>query len=220
MLLLIGCGRSTEEPPGTSDEMWSESKTGEVLEVYVEDGRVYTAEYKYEIPELQGYDELEEGKHYKLTADVTYLNGGVAGYVDYPQIDRVISIEEIPSEESSGDTRLLLSINGEDVEVAWENNQAVEDLITLAKNQPYEIKLSKYSDFEQVGPIGDNLSSDDEQMTTEPGDIVLYSGDQLVIFYGSNTWAYTKLGHIEDKSAEELTELLGNDDVTTKLSVR
>lgn len=96
--MVAGCSGSKKSPLESSDEMWSESKNGAVLEVYVEDGRVYTTEYKYELPELQAYEEFEEGKHYKVTADVTFLNGGVAGYVDYPQIDQVISIEEIESD--------------------------------------------------------------------------------------------------------------------------
>ncbi|MBP3277822.1 MAG: hypothetical protein J6M44_02575, partial [Butyrivibrio sp.] len=52
--------------------------------------------------------------------------------------------------------------------------------------------------------------------TTEPGDIVLYSGNQIVVFYGSNSWAYTRLGHV-DLSEDELTQILGNGDVTLVL---
>ena len=53
-------------------------------------------------------------------------------------------------------------------------------------------------------------------MTAQPGDIMLYSGDQLVVFYGSNSWSYTRLGHITDRSAEELKALLGQEDVTVR----
>ena len=77
--------------------------------------------------------------------------------------------------------------------------------------------MSRYGGFEQVGSIGTTLPSNDVQMTTSPGDIVLYSSNQLVVFYGSNSWAYTKLGHIENMSEEELTELLSNSDVTIKI---
>ena len=61
-----------------------------------------------------------------------------------------------------------------------------------------------------------SLPRSDEQTTTDYGDIVLYSGDQIVVFYGSNSWAYTRLGHI-DMTQEELTELLGNGDVEITL---
>ena len=130
------------------------------------------------------------------------------------------TVEPPETEEAvSSDTKLTLSIDGETVEVAWEDNDAVEELKALVADQPYVINLSKYNDFEQVGPIGKSLTSNDEQMTTEPGDVVLYSGDQMVIFYGSNSWAYTKLGHITDKSEEELKDLLGKDNVTVSVSI-
>ena len=101
-LILVGCGETSEEnktdyPPGTTDELYSESRSDVEIEVFKQEGRVYTVDSEYEITELSGDPELADGKHYKLTADVTFLNGGVAGYVDYPQIDRIISIEEIPS---------------------------------------------------------------------------------------------------------------------------
>ena len=75
------------------------------------------------------------------------------------------------------------------------------------------IQMSMYGGFEQVGSIGQSLPRNDAQTTTQAGDIVLYSGSQIVVFYGSNAWAYTRLGHIHDKSAQELTELLSNGDV-------
>ena len=74
-----------------------------------------------------------------------------------------------------------------------------------------------YGGFEQVGSLGSDLPASDEQTTTEAGDIVLYSGNQIVVFYGSNTWAYTRLGHITDKSPQELEELLGNGDTTISI---
>ena len=75
-----------------------------------------------------------------------------------------------------------------------------------------------YGDFEQVGSLGADITSDDVQMTTEPGDIVLYNGNQIVIFYGSNSWAYTKLGKL-NASQEELESMLANGDVEVFLSL-
>ena len=79
--------------------------------------------------------------------------------------------------------------------------------------------MSMYGGFEQVGPIGKDLPREDRQTTTQAGDIVLYSGNQLVIFYGSNSWAYTRLGKIVDKSASKLTELLGSGDAAVTLTM-
>jgi hypothetical protein len=80
--------------------------------------------------------------------------------------------------------------------------------------------MSMYGGFEQVGSIGQDLPSADGQMTTQAGDVVLYSANQIVVFYGSNSWAYTRLGHIVDKSDQELAELLGSGDVSITINVK
>ena len=92
-------------------------------------------------------------------------------------------------------------------------------LMELAEEGPVTIQMSMYGGFEQVGPIGTSLPRNDVQTTTESGDIVLYSGNQIVVFYGSNSWAYTRLGHITDQDSEGLTALLGNGAVTLTISV-
>ena len=70
-----------------------------------------------------------------------------------------------------------------------------------------------YDGFEQVGPIGQDIVRDDKQTDTETGDIVLYAGNQIVVFYGNNSWAYTRLGHI-DLTKLEMEQLLGHGAVT------
>ena len=114
---------------------------------------------------------------------------------------------------------LALYINGSRVEVDWEDNEAVAVLKEKVTEGAIEIDMSMYGGFEQVGPFGFSLPRNDTRITTEPGDIVLYSGDQIVVFYGSNTWAYTKLGHITDKDAADLKELLGNGNVVLAISL-
>ena len=73
-----------------------------------------------------------------------------------------------------------------------------------------------YGGFEQVGSIGQSIVRNDRQTDTHYGDIVLYSGNQIVIFYGSNSWAYTRLGHV-NLSQQEMRNLLGNGDVSITL---
>jgi hypothetical protein len=114
---------------------------------------------------------------------------------------------------------LKMKIADKEVNVEWENNESVEALKKLVKEKPLTIQMSMYGGFEQVGPIGTSLPRNDAQTTTSAGDIVLYSGNQLVVFYGSNSWAYTRLGHITDKDVAELTDLLGNGDVTITISL-
>ena len=114
---------------------------------------------------------------------------------------------------------ILMKIDDEIVTVAWEDNEAVAALMENLREQPLSIQMSMYGGFEQVGSFGTNLPRDDKQTTTQAGDIVLYSGNQMVVFYGSNSWAYTRLGKITDKSAGELKKMLGNGNVTITLEL-
>ena len=112
---------------------------------------------------------------------------------------------------------MVMTINDTKVDVTWENNVSVAELKELAEDE-LTISMSMYGGFEQVGPIGKSITRDDKQTTTSAGDIVLYSGNQLVVFYGSNSWAYTRLGKI-NLNEKELKNLLSNGDVTITLSM-
>ena len=125
--------------------------------------------------------------------------------------------EDITTEEGENDMQMM--IGETPVTVAWEDNASVEALKTLAM-EGIAIEMSMYGGFEQVGSIGQSLPRDDRQTTTTSGNIVLYSGNQLVVFYGSNSWAYTRLGHITDQTPEQMKALLGSGDVTITLSVK
>lgn len=113
---------------------------------------------------------------------------------------------------------LFLKIGNTEVNVNWFGNDSVSALKKLAKDSLI-IEMHMYGGFEQVGSLGSAITSADKKITTNPGDIVLYSSDQIVIFYDSNTWAYTKLGHI-NLSKNELADLLGNGDVTITISLK
>ena len=117
----------------------------------------------------------------------------------YPD-DSTVSEEERPM--------LQLTIGSTPVPVTWEDNESVQALQELARGDGMSVQMSMYGGFEQVGPLGQSLPRNDVHTTTDYGDIVLYSGDQIVIFYGSNSWSYTRLGHA-DLSRAEMTELLG-----------
>ena len=121
--------------------------------------------------------------------------------------------------ERTVEKMLQMKIGGTAVRVNWENNRSVEALKALCESGPLVIQMSMYGGFEQVGPIGSRLPSDDVQTTTSAGDIVLYSSNQIVVFYGSNSWAYTRLGHITDRDAAGMAALLGNGNVTITISM-
>ncbi|MBE5838419.1 cyclophilin-like fold protein [Butyrivibrio sp.] len=126
--------------------------------------------------------------------------------------------DESVDDEAIGDSTMIMTIGDTKVNVDWEDNQAVEALRDMAKDGDITIQMSMYGDFEQVGSIGQSLPRDDKQTTTSSGDIVLYSGNQMVVFYGSNSWSYTRLGHISDKDEAEMADLLSNGDVTITIS--
>ena len=119
--------------------------------------------------------------------------------------------------EETSEQSIVFKINDSIVDVFWMDNDSVEALRKLAKDG-LTIKMSIYGDFEQVGSLGTTIPSNDERITTMPGDICLYQSNQIVVFYGSNTWEYTKLGHIS-MGKLELIDLLGDSDVTVTISL-
>ena len=160
-----------------------------------------------------------------LTVCLLYGCGGTSEGPDKLTEDGAVTADAAKEQpgESTAETdktemekTLHLYIDGAEAGVEWENSITVDALKKLASSSPLKIRTSAYGGFEQVGPLGVRLPSEDSRMTTRNGDIVLYSGDQIVIFYGSNTWSYTKLGHIS-LPAEELTEMLKKDSVDITL---
>jgi len=125
--------------------------------------------------------------------------------------------EDLHMETEIMKKELILKIDDMETKVRWEDNESVAALMDLTKDGLI-IEMSMYGGFEQVGDIGSVLPSDDRRITTSPGDIVLYSSSRIVIFYSSNTWSYTKLGHVE--LTEELSGLLSEGNVTLTLTVR
>ena len=117
--------------------------------------------------------------------------------------------ENITSEEIN----MKLIIDNKEIEVSWLNNASVKALNEI---KPIEINMNRYSNFEQVGSIGRSIISNDTNITTNPGDIVLYNSSNIVVFYGSNNWDYTKLGHI-NLSNEKLKELLDKSSIILKI---
>ena len=123
------------------------------------------------------------------------------------------------TENETKELSMKLIIGETEVPVNWEENESVTDLMKLTEENPLIINMSMYGGFEQVGSIGQSISRNDSETTTEAGDIVLYSGSNIVIFYGSNSWSYTRLGKI-DLAESELKKLLSNGDVTITISAK
>lgn len=97
------------------------------------------------------------------------------------------------------------------------DSSAAEEFRAILEKGPVTVEMSDYGSFEKVGPLGTELTTDDIQITTVPGDIMLYNGSNVVLFYGSNTWSYTPLGRVTDVAG--WTQALGAGPVTAVFSL-
>ena len=99
------------------------------------------------------------------------------------------------------------------------DNSSAEALKELLAEGPLTISMSDYASMEKVGPIGTSLPRNDEQITTGAGDIILYQGNSLVIYYDTNSWNFTRIGKINDVTQAELLEAFGDGEVTVTFSL-
>lgn len=120
-------------------------------------------------------------------------------------------------EEENSEMQMNVQVGGSTFTATLEENEAVDALVEMMEQGPVTIQMSDYSGFEKVGPLGTSLPTSNQQTTTQAGDIVLYQGNQIVMFYGSNSWSYTRLGHIDDLTGWEAA--LGSGDVTVTFSL-
>ena len=118
--------------------------------------------------------------------------------------------------EDRGSGIFYISVNDEMLTVRTENNASARALMELLEAEAITVDLHDYGNFEKVGPLGVDLPRNDGEITTVPGDVILYQGNQITIYYDENSWNFTKLGHI-DIGQEELKAILGDGDVTVLL---
>ena len=138
-----------------------------------------------------------------------------------PETQGIENFQDDSAEETSderADTEMKMYINDTEIPVMWESNPSVSALRNDLEAGDIVVTMSMYSNNEQVGSLGKTYPSNDVQTTTNNGDIVLYSSDQIVVFYGSNSWAYTRLGTM-DLSENEVVNLLSNGDVSIRLTL-
>lgn len=124
---------------------------------------------------------------------------------------------ETSNDKKDEDIIMKLYINEIEIPVTWENNVSVKELCEQVVKKDIVVEMTRYSNNEQVGPLGRRYSSNDSQMTTYNGDIVLYNNSNIVVFYGSNSWSYTKLGKM-NLTEREVIDLLSSKDVTIRIS--
>jgi len=117
--------------------------------------------------------------------------------------------------------QIKITVSGKTLPVNIESNEATKALVAALREASITFEAHDYGGFEKVGPLGRSLPTSDTQITTQAGDVILYSGNQIVLFYGSNTWSYTRLGKMQYGSLDELKSFLkageGNISVTLSL---
>lgn len=114
---------------------------------------------------------------------------------------------------AQGKPLLAITANGTSFNASFEGNSSAEAFADLLQEDPLTLSLHDYGDFEKVGPLGTTLPTNDEQITTQPGDVILYQGDQITIYYDANAWNFTRIAHIDGASRENLLEAFGQGDV-------
>lgn len=136
-----------------------------------------------------------------------------------PSSDAVPAPQEPAGADTEEDTEMKLYVQiGDSVfQATLEDNAAAEAFVEMMRKEPVTIQMRDYSGFEKVGDLGTSLPASDRQTTTQAGDIVLYTGDQIVIFYGSNSWSYTRLAKIDDLTG--WASALGSGDVAVSFSL-
>ena len=120
---------------------------------------------------------------------------------------------------ASSQTKVQLKVGGNSMTATLTDNEATRELTKLLEQGDITIRMSDYGGFEKVGALPQSFPTSNTQITTEPGDIMLYQGNNMVIFYGTNSWSYTRLGKIDGATASNLRQFLGNGDVTLTLSL-
>lgn len=192
-MLLAGCGEEQQEA-GNLERNTSVQMEKTVLE---EEGM------------STDWEEVVDAVHSESTASQDQK--------DFSDTERNLQGTEMMENEEDAEMKLRIEIGDSSFLAALEKNTAVEALMERMEKEPLVLQMADYGGFEKVGELGQTLPSDNSQMTAQPGDIMLYQGNQLVLFYETHTWSYTKLGQVEDLSG--WAEALGDEEVTVTFSL-
>jgi len=117
------------------------------------------------------------------------------------------------------DDQIRVTVGNNSFIVNLEENETANALREMLNDGSLTISASNYGGFEKVCQLEKTLPRNDKQITTEAGDIMLYNGNRIVFFYGSNSWSYTKIGKVEEVVIEELEGMLSGSETEITLSL-
>ncbi|MBP3869555.1 MAG: hypothetical protein J6E46_01120 [Faecalicoccus sp.] len=200
-LCLAGCGKNQSSQGNDSNAQSSSETSSEVSDTANKDD-------KKDDQKEAAKDEANTAEDSNASSE-SNGNGGTAG-------NGASTNNSAPASTSTGNG-LSVKIGDKDAQVAWENNETVEALKQLS---PLTVQLSPYKGVELSGNIGTTIPSVYSEMTTSPGDIVLYEGNTLIVAVEPNTCLYTKVGRITNLSEAELKDLLAQGNVTITLNIQ
>lgn len=118
------------------------------------------------------------------------------------------------TEHGEQNMKFYIKVNGQILSVTPTNNSSTIAFMDKLKAGDVIVNMRDYGNFEKVGSLGFTLPTNDTIITTEPGDVILYQGNQITIYYDENTWSFTKLGKIDNIEQDSLKSILGKGNVT------
>ena len=125
-----------------------------------------------------------------------------------------------PDPAAGEETMIYAHIGDKTLTIKPESNSSARAFVELLQSGSLTVDMHDYGGFEKVGPLGTTLPTNDERITTEPGDVILYQGNQITIYYDTNTWSFTRLGKVQGMAPEEIRDALGNGDPTVVFSLK
>lgn len=133
-------------------------------------------------------------------------------------VKETVPPQQFPEAGSSQEEAMLkITVGDYELLATFEDNSSAEEFKQLLVQGPVTVEMDDYGGFEKVGSLGTTLTRNDRQITTEPGDVILYQGNQLTIYYGTNTWSFTRLARIDDPT--DLKAKLGEGTVQITFSL-
>lgn len=125
------------------------------------------------------------------------------------------------NEVTAANVKMYITIDNKTLPVTLVDNAATQALVERLQSSSVTVTLNSSGGFEIWGALGFSLPTNNQQITAQPGDVILYNGSNICLFYGSNSWNYTRLGHIEYTTQAELEEFLkaGQSNINVMLSL-
>lgn len=167
-----------------------------------------------------GADYDEESQYVPSTDSSSNLTDRLESNTDTSQSESMTqpSESEILSKEHES-VNIQITVGDTTFTAIPEENSSADALIALLEKEPITVHMSDYAGMEKVGSLGTSLPRNDTYISVDAGDVILYQGNQITIYYGTNSWSFTKLAVIQNATKERLLEALGSNDVDVTFSL-